>query len=181
MIKIGGKKLSDKEKKKNSGKKTLSKPIIFSFLFLGSFFPDPYGKIFAVLAGTILALYLLGLMTGKKRYFLAVVLPLITCIFVRFTSYGIYKFLFDSAFRDKTAEKFQTIVYCLNCVFGSINNYLLKSWETLCSLKYAVEGFLDTKDIRCFIEPILKNSHFFVLILAMLICIVAVFRAKKAY
>jgi hypothetical protein len=170
-----------KKNSKNSNdnqKRRLPRPLVFGVLFAGSFLPNMAGKVFAALAGLVLALYVLSLMHGKKRYLLAIVLPVLACITVRFASHGTYMCITDSRARDAAAGKVQAAAHYAAVFFNTIGRYASRLWETVWSVRDAFTGFLHTGKFQC-LEPAAENLQFILILLAMLVCIIAVFRNRR--
>jgi len=143
----------------------------FVGFFGGSFAPGIYGKLFATMAGIALALYLLGLMRGKKRYFLGPVMPIFCCIAVRLVSGSVYMWIVHAEARRIALGK-----AC--AVRDIIVHYFARVWETILVFE-GVGTFFKTWNFRD-LEPVARNIQFVVLIIGIILCVgVAVFRGQE--
>lgn len=161
----------DNEREREEVRK-LPRSVWFAIFFGGSFLPGSFGKISAALAGMILALYLLSLMRGGKRYVFAIVLPVMTCIVVRLASGNVYRWIVDVDARDEAVRRMYSMV-------NMVVHYFRRIGETVCGFRDAVSGFCQTWEIQC-LEPIWGNIQFVLILLIMVVCVVAVFRREDA-
>ena len=162
--------MKDKDKKETSSFK-LPKCVYFLILFGCSFLPGLWGKMSAALAGMIFTLYLLSLMQGIKRYVLAIVLPIITCIAVRLASSCIYGWIVDVQARQEAISK----VYVLK---DSLFHYCQRLFETVLCSKDAVSGFCKNWEFQS-LYPLVECSQFILILIIMGVCMVTVFRDKE--
>jgi len=166
-------------KSRNDGqKRRLPRPLVFGILFAGSFLPNITGKASAALAGLVLALYVLGMIRGRKRYLLAVVLPVVACILVRFASHGAYMCITDSRARDAAAQKAQAAANYASVFFSTTGRYASRLWETVWSVREAITGFVRTGKTQC-LEPAADNLQFILVLLAMFVCFIAALRNRR--
>ncbi len=159
-------------------KHRLPKPLVFGILFAGSFMPGAWGKVFAALAGLVLALCILELFTGRKRCILALFLPIAACIAVRFVSYGAYRCMADDSFRDAAASRTAVALGYAGIVLGTVVHYVLRCWEAFWSCKEAFQTFYRTHEFAS-LEPVGKHIQFLTIMLAMVVCMVHAFRDRQ--
>ena len=157
--------------KDNKERYKLPKWAWFLCLFLGSFLPWLFGKCSAVLAGMILTLYLLDLIQGRKKYILAIVLPIVTCIFIRLASNSVYLWVVDTQAREEMSIK-------VNFVINSLLHYFQRIWETICGINEAFTGFYETKEFQT-LKPVAGNIQFVLILLVIGVCFIRVFRKKE--
>lgn len=136
----------------------------FSLFFAGGFLPEDYGgKAFASLAGIVLALFLLRLVRGRKRYVVAVFLPVITCLLVRFASGGVYLCVTDVNVRGFVLGK--SMVF-----YGAVLYYFGRLWETILSFG----------EVGTFAESFWANYLFILILVGMIVCLTTVFFRKSS-
>jgi hypothetical protein len=148
----------------------LPREIYFLMFFGGSFFPGLWGRAFASLAGMLLALYLLGLVRGKKGYILAVILPIVSCMIVRCVSSHVYRWITDVEARGALWRKISAIV-------DNAVHYGNRLFETALSLGGFVE-FFRAWDAKSSFGPILANMQFVLIFVGMGVCLFSVMRKK---
>jgi len=161
----------DDMKDQKETRRKLPKFVWFMVFFGLCFLPGLLGKISATLTGMILSLYLLGLMQGKKRYVLAVVLPVIACISIRLVSNCIYGWIVDVESREEAIRK-----VCV--VKDSVVHYVNRIYETVSCFEDSVSKFHQTWEFK-YLKPVFENSQFILILLIMVICVISVFLDKK--
>lgn len=163
-----------KDSKKNKKNDNISlKPLLFATFLLGSFLSNNFGKVSAVLAGTMLALYALRLFTGWKRYVLAPLLLVIACILIRYASYETYRVMTDDAARDTAAERTCTIAHHAGLFVKDIGHYGSRLMETAKVLWNVISAFRSKPCLQS-LAPLAEHPQFLVILAAIALCILVV-------
>jgi hypothetical protein len=159
-----------KRVKNHRDRNRLPRSLVFGILFLGSFLPRTYGKASAALTGLMLAMYVLELMRGRKRYILAFILPALACIVVRYSSYGVYRVVTQDAARDAAAEKARTAAHYAGMFAGTVGRYGSRLWETGQVLWNAVLAFRAEPGLQS-LAPLAAKAPFLIILASSIICI----------
>jgi hypothetical protein len=167
-----------KKDRKFQDQHRLPRPLVFGILFMCSFLPGVYGKASAALAGLVISLYVLEIMRGKKRYVLALILPALNCILVRYASHGTYTCITDNVARDAAAEKAKVFAHYAGLFAGTIGRYGARLWETLQASWEAIIAFRETPSLNS-LAPAAEYSQFLIILLSVFVCLIAVFRNKS--
>lgn len=150
-------------KSRNDGKRKIPKDIWFAIFFAGSFLPNIFGKVSAVFAGAVLSVFLLGFFKGKKRFVLAIVLPVVACLVVRLLSNWVYKGVVNVQFRGE-------IFSWMDSVWTMIVHYLRRLEEGILSLRGFVLFFQTWEFSE--LAPVWRDIQFVLMLPVMIYCLV---------